>query len=235
VLRQCRPGDCGLKLGAAELEALQKLMVGRLADWEPAVQTEFRRLMIDRVRIYEHKGQSALQPYVDRGPPIDPSGVFASLVAHSPYLSANFPEFSAYLTQYPKASADRVESLLYWSKELMGNRPIISITHLNILRNPGCAGLDALVAAKQIFATHYLNGSLGLTAVVHGCSDQPNYLVYVNRSQVDVLGGFWGGVVRMIIERRVKGESADILTALRERLESGEPAGTSAPGGPALR
>jgi hypothetical protein len=31
------------------------------------------------------------------------------------------------------------------------------------------------------------------------------------------------GRVRLIVERRVKGESADILTTLRQRLESGEP------------
>lgn len=226
-LRQCKPGNCGLKLGAGEIATLQRLMVGRLADWEPAVQAAFRRLMIDRVRAYEREGQSALPAYMDHSPPVDPSGVFTSLVAHSPYLTANLPDFSTYLTQYPRAPLSRVEGLLYWSKEQVGNKPIVSITHLNILRMPGCAAADTLVAAKQIFATHYMNGSLGLTALVHGCAGQPNYLIYVNRSQVDVLGGFWGGLVRMIVERRVKSESAEILKTLRARLESGEPSSTS--------
>jgi hypothetical protein len=222
-LRQCKPGDCGLKLGAAEIQTLQQLMVGSLAEWEPAVQAAFRRLMLERVQAYQRDGQAALPHPADHRPPVDPSAVFASLVSHSPYLVANLPEFSTYLTQYPRAPLGRVEQLIYWSKEKVGNKPIVSITHLNILRMPGCAAADTLVAAKQIFATHYMNGSLSLTGIVHGCSGQPNYLVYVNRSQVDVLGGFWGGLVRLIVERRVKGESADILKTLRQRLESGEP------------
>jgi len=222
-LRQCKPGDCGMKLGAAEIDALRKPMVGSLAEWEPAVQMAFRRVMLERVQAYKRDGQVALPAMADRKPPLEPSKVFASLVAHSPYLTTNLPEFAAYLTRYPHAPNSRVEELLYWSKEKVGGKPIVSITHLNILRSSGCAAADTFVAAKQIFATHYLNGSLGLTAIVQGCSGQPNYLVYLNRSQVDALGGFWGGFVRMIVEKRVKNESAEILKTLRQRLESGEP------------
>ena len=67
---------------------------------------------------------------------------------------------------------------------------------MSILRSdePGLA--DALVAGKEIFATHYVNASLGLTAIVRGEPGGPNYLAYVNRSEVDMLGGMFGGLVR---------------------------------------
>jgi hypothetical protein len=60
----------------------------------------------------------------------------------------------------------------------------------------------------------------------------PNYLVYVNRSQVDVLRGMFGGIVRWFIEHRLKDEAAEVLQGLRRRLESGEPPPTVAPGLP---
>ena len=66
------------------------------------------------------------------------------------------------------------------------------------------------------------NASLGLTAIMRG-SDGRNYLVYLNRSEVDVLGGFFGGLVRMVVGRRLKAEASDVLRGLRNRLESGEP------------
>jgi hypothetical protein len=38
-----------------------------------------------------------------------------------------------------------------------------------------------------------------------------------------VLDGFWGGLVRRILERRLKSEAPTLLETLRHRLESGEP------------
>jgi hypothetical protein len=49
------------------------------------------------------------------------------------------------------------------------------------------------------------------------------YLVYLNRSRIDVLDGFLGGFVRRIVERRLRSEAADVVRGLRRRLESGEP------------
>jgi hypothetical protein len=51
----------------------------------------------------------------------------------------------------------------------------------------------------------------------------PNYLVYVNRSQVDVLHGMFAGIIRWFMQRRLKAEAANVLQGLRRRLESGEP------------
>jgi hypothetical protein len=82
---------------------------------------------------------------------------------------------------------------------------------------------DALVAGKEIFATHYVNASLGLTAILRGAPGGSNYLAYLNRSEVDMLGGVFGGLVRWFMQRRVKGEAANVLQELRRRLESGEP------------
>ena len=94
---------------------------------------------------------------------------------------------------------------------------------MSILRSYDPGLPDALVAGKEIFATHYVNASLGLTAIVRGEPGAHNYLAYVNRSEVDMLGGMFGGLVRWFMQRRLRSEAADVLRGLRRRLESGEP------------
>jgi hypothetical protein len=80
---------------------------------------------------------------------------------------------------------------------------------------------------KELFSTHYVNASLSVTAIVRGTGTR-HYLVYLNRSEVDLLGRFLGGVVRAFMDRRLKSEAADVLQGLRGRLEGGEPKKPSA-------
>jgi hypothetical protein len=47
---------------------------------------------------------------------------------------------------------------------------------------------------------------------------------YVNQSQVDLLGGLFGGVKRKLIERRLAGEGGKAMRLARARLERGPPA-----------
>ena len=47
------------------------------------------------------------------------------------------------------------------------------------------------MTGTQIFATHYLDAFLGVTALVRDRRTPRGYFVYLNRSDVDLLGGFW--------------------------------------------
>ena len=120
----------------------------------------------------------------------------------------------------------------YWSKERLAGKAIVGVTEVNILHGSQPGLPEVLVAGKEFFATHYIRASLGLTALAHGEPGRANYLVYVNRSKVDVLGGMFGGIVRWFMERRLTTEAADVLQGLRRRLESGEPPPAVATGSP---
>ena len=115
------------------------------------------------------------------------------------------------------------ESFLYWSKERLSRKAIVSITHVTITRGESPGMPEVLVAGKGIYATHYLDASLGQTALVRGEAGSPGYLVYINRSEVDVLQGMFGGIIRWFMERQLKSEASGVLLGLRRRLESGEP------------
>jgi hypothetical protein len=95
-----------------------------------------------------------------------------------------------HLRSYPFTITPRVESFVYWSKERLVRKAIISVTHVSIVR---------------------------------GQPGRSNCLVYVNRSEVDVLHGTFGGTIGWFMQRRLKAEAANALQGLRRRLENGEP------------
>lgn len=222
-IQACRPDNCGLKLSAVEMTQLRRAAEEAGSDWKPAVQQAFRRLILQRVRAYLANGNGALPPYENHGGQTWPAMSFASVLGHSVFLTEHLPRFTEYLSRYPQAREPQVESFVYWSKERVAGKAMISATHVSILRNHEASLPDALVAGTQIFVTRYVNASLGITAILRGGSGAYNYLVYLNRSEVDVLGGMFEGLVRWLVQRRLKAEAANVLQGLRRRLESGEP------------
>ena len=130
---------------------------------------------------------------------------------------------SAFLQGYPHVNHEGVESFLYWSKEALGGgKRIVSITHTAIFQGTGPLGDGSLVAAKQVFATHYLTGSLSMS-LISGLGSGPRYFLYIRRFRADVLHGTFGGIVRRILQQRVRSEAPAVLDELRRRLESGDP------------
>jgi hypothetical protein len=118
-------------------------------------------------------------------------------------------------------SVSDVDSFTYWSKEQFSGKPIVSATHVRLLTSSDPAMPEVIVAEDQIFATHYIDASTSVTAMLRG--DRTKYLAYLNRSRVDVLGGIFGGVVRLAVEHRLKSQAPAILRDLRRRIETGDP------------
>ena len=220
-IQGCRPAHCGLHLSASEIGALQRAAETAGKDWKPAVQDAFRRLMLNRLDAYRVGGQAALPLYENRADPVWPGKELTAAIDHSTFLERQVPEFVDHLRRFPNEPLKSVETFFYWSKERLAGRTIVDISHVSVLRSDDRARPDALVAGEEIFATRYVTASLGVTAIVRG--ESANYLVYVNRSEADVFGGIFGGLVRWIVERRVKAEAGEVLGGLRERLESGDP------------
>jgi hypothetical protein len=222
AIRACRPGDCGLKLSAAEMTRLQTAVPNRTGDWRARLQEAFRALMLDRVAQYRARGHDGIGPYADDDPPTPPAAVFAGLLERSRPLLGRLPQLVDALGAAPPAAAG--DAFLYWSVEQFGGKPALSVTDVRVVEPAGDPALPRLiVAGKQVCATHYMNGSLNLTMLLGGRTGGPNYLVYLNRSEVDVVGGLFGGLARSIIQRRVRGEAGEVLAGLRARLESGPP------------
>jgi hypothetical protein len=220
----CRPGNCDLKLSGAEIAAL-----GRARD-TAELDAILRRQFLARAADYLARGDACALPYHDHEDLVFPSEHFGALLRGFSFISRDLPCYADYLRAYPFALSDShiQQSFLYWSKEDLGMKPIISITHFSAARfdTPGLP--DAVVVARQVYATHYRNAAITVTALV--TENHRRYLVYLNRSHVDAFQGLLGGMVRRVVERRVKAEAPSVLRGLRLRLESGPPP-AMAPGG----
>jgi hypothetical protein len=229
-IRNCRPGKCALKLSAPEIETLQSIIRQRGAEWRPSVEVAFRQLVFERIKTYIAKGHDGFADVRDVSEPHSPARAFAGVLLRSEFLTRQLPQLVAQLERRPSQSTG-IESFIYWSKELFSRKTVISATQVSIVRPDRDGMPEVVIASKQIFATHYMDASLGITAIV---KDGPSkrYLTYLNRTDVDVVGGFFGGLVRSILQRRLRNEAPAILIGLRERLESGEP---PTPAGPSAK
>jgi hypothetical protein len=219
-IRSCRPGACDLKLGDAEIASLHRTIASTGPRWRPATQIAFRQLVLDRLLAYRGQGHAAVPPYHDKRQPTALDAEFGALVAASPWLTLDVPDLPDYLIQYPRMRRTGVEEFFYWSVEAFGGKPIFSVTHASVITNDDSRLPGTIVAAKQVFATHYMTGSLAVFAIV-GSAHAPRLLVYLNRTRVDVFDGAFAGLLRRHVESRIRSEAPGALDEFRRRVERG--------------
>jgi hypothetical protein len=221
ALRRCRPGNCEVKLSVEEIEAIRQAIVAAGADWRLAAQQAFRAALVERVRLHHERGLLALPSYADKTHSLSVGEAFSSIIARSPYLVRAFPD-AVNTLQTPARDTDSDDAFYYWSQERYGGgRTVVTVTYVRLLPEPARAP-QAMTVSTQLFASHYINGAVGLTAIV--CDRVAScYLTYLNRTHSDMLGGLFGGLKRALIEERLESDTPAVLRIIKQRLESGPP------------
>jgi len=223
-IRDCERGDCGLKLSGDEIDRLRRRMVMAGGQWQSAVQTEFRSIMLNRAVTYLARGNDGMAPYQDHERPVLPGVEVHGIATRMDAAKLAEPGVAEYLRRFPDMRRDDIESFLYWSKERFGSgKAIVAITRVSIIPGVGDGQTELIVASKQVFATHYFSASLSFVSITTPMPSGDRYLVYARRSHVDVLLGFWGGLTRRIVESRIKGDGPSVLEVIRRRIEGGDP------------
>jgi hypothetical protein len=211
ALRDCETGDCDLKLTAPEIQAI-RAVGSRPSD--AALQQAFRGVVLNRVTTYLAGGLAGVPPVANRSKTLPLARTMTVLQDASPCV-LQAPPLSSWLRDYPAGGRD-VESFVYWSQEVYrAGRPVVLATHVAILEDSN----HAIVVGKQILSTRYMDGAIAMTAITTDPATGTRYLAYLNRSSVDLLEGFWGGLLRRIVESKVRGEVPEIIEKLRQRLE----------------
>jgi hypothetical protein len=226
AIRECGPSQCALKLSAPEIESLRKVAHGGSDD---AIQQAFRRVLFERLLAYRARGLAAVPVAASR--PVQPADVFAALHASSPYIYRSDARLALWLNTPDRSPASEVESFYYWAKEYYASgKPVIVLTQVGVTHAPpGSGAPEVAVVGRQLFATRYMNGMLSHITLAREPGTNAFYMTYSNRAQLDALSGFWGGIVRTIINSRLRGDAATVLEALRGRIESGPPKGSGEP------
>ena len=223
TIRDCKPGDCGVRLPSEGLARFQHDVDWRAPDWRDQAGSLWRRLLVDYVTGYAAHGDKALAEYQNKEVPLSVAQEFRVLFEESRYFQPAAPEFFRYLEEFPAVPLDGVETILYWDKANFGLRPVISLTHLTLyapvaLSPSSGPSPGALIATKQIYATHYFDAALGLTLVF---DDDASgfYMLCINRARTRSLTSFMRGFVRGIVQRRCRDAMDKILRTTKRTLE----------------
>jgi hypothetical protein len=222
-IRNCRPGSCEVKLTEAEMSRMRGEMQKAGPGWLARGNAVFREIAHDRVTSYLSGGLAALPPYADGHGEPSRAKAFAALVANSPYL-LRVPALHAML-DHPRANGPEVTSFIYWSVEQLGAKAVASATQTIITTSTEPGAPAVISAGKQIYATHYSSASLNLVALVHrpAPGSTPYYLVVVNRTTIDAVGGMLGPITRRVVEGRMKRDAPGLVATFRRRIEAGPP------------
>ncbi len=216
-LRECRVEDCNVQLSADGIERVRRDIDWRTADASRNASLLVRRLLVDYVAHYRQSGAAAAMEYADRAPRLNVGLEFASLIDADSLMTTYAPRLRRHLLEYPASSADKVTDFVYWSRELVRSRPVISITHVATAAAVDDSPVAYAIGSKQIYAMHYYDASLGLTLLVpdRTAASPATYVIYLNRSRIDLFDGLLGGVARRIVAGRAK----TLVAAQLERLQ----------------
>jgi hypothetical protein len=185
-LKTCRPGACVMKLPAAAMARLHEVIDWSAEDAEAQVSALAREALVEYAANYRARGDAALAVYDDRGN-VRASEAFASLLAETPRFYEYGAELQRYLSGYPAVALPHAAEVLFWSEdEVPRLRPILSVTHLVAYAPPDHPDLT-LVAAKQIYANHYIEAAFDLTCFVVSAADAAGggYVVVLRRFRFD--------------------------------------------------
>jgi hypothetical protein len=220
-MRSCRPGRCDVRLGGAGLEALKSAVDWKAPDYVERVNAFVRKAAVDYVAAYQARGDAALVTYNDRAEPVSLKDQWRGILGNSPQFHQYTPELRAYLEQFPAGTLPGSRTVFYWAKEDFGFKPIISIVH-GVIYEPPAQQDRTLVVQKQLYASHYFDGSLAVATLLD-TEDAGTYLVYVNRSRGDMLKGGFGGLKRNAARGQARRAAEQTLGTVKQALESARP------------
>ena len=213
ALKKCKRESCDVKLGTNGLEAASRID-WKAPDADAQATAMFNKLMVDNVMSYQQGGTQAMANVLDKKGEKSRAELYRELLAHSPYLVDYEKEFNDYLEAYPKGTLAGAEDVLYWTKDTLGPKPVVSIYHETLYKSPR----RALIATKLVAASHFFNASLELTSGAPSPDGKGLYVMCLERTRIDpptgMLAGTLMGKVRGGVEKGVK----ETLKRARERL-----------------
>jgi len=222
-LRNCRPGKCDVQLSSEAMLQLQKAVNWSVPDVAEQVNEWVRKMALDLLVRYQERGNSALEIYQDKSPGFNMDVAFQSLRGRFEALPVYLPELKRYLLEYPVAIGPNVESFFYWEKVNFGLKPTLRLNHVIAYRSTGPRGEASVVAVKQLWASHYFQLALDLTACVPESSrtnGAGTYVISLKGSTQQGLTGFLGRLRRRTVVSKALSAQENNLINIKKVLEA---------------
>lgn len=217
ALRDCRVGDCDVKLDEQALQRFRSSIDWRAPNARAKANALMRQLALEYVTRYLQSGNRELAVYRDKSRPTSVAHEFGLIVEQMPLLTTFMPNMRRYLLEYPHVTIPGATSFIYWQETEFGLKPTIRISHLTIRETPD----DTVVTSKMLYASHYFWTGLELRVLVPDASRGTGFwFITVNRSRSDGLSGFTGLFVRRRVRSEVQEGTMAILRSTKQRLEA---------------
>ena len=223
-VRKCQVARCSLKLPREQMEA-----IAGAVDWSREsgvqrtahVETLLREWLAKLVNDYRTRGDAALPVYDDTRRGEWSAAGFRSLLQEDAFLFRDAPAFAAYLAGSPSRAVPNVTSALFWAVDRRpGLKPILNVSQLSSFAGDGTSA-PRLVAVKQLYASHYFDSWLDVTALLEQPGAVPHTcLVFVRRVRFDKLPNRGLFDVRGRIVRKLRDALHDELDHAKQAAEA---------------
>jgi hypothetical protein len=218
-LARCRVNDCNLRLPAEDIEQFRKDV-----DWSSPASADratamFRQLLAGYAASYLSRGNDALPKYDNNDDPVRIADGLRQLIPRARFLGDAAPDLQAYLSAFPKERPVDAEDLVYWQKEKFWLLNVVSLVHSTLVDRTTPSGRLVMVVSKQLYADHYYEASLYLTAYLESPGGDA-YLVSLNRTRADIRPSGFNWIERLLLNRMVRRRLEAQFRYLRQALEA---------------
>jgi hypothetical protein len=228
-LRNCRPGDCQVRLSAGDIARFHKEVNWDGPVWREQSSRVWRDILAGYAAGYLRQGRQALPEYVNKPEALSVASEVSLLTGAYGFVSAYSPELAAYLRDLGPNPPAGAQQLLYWTREDFGIRPIVRISHQVILQ--GSAAPATLIATNQVYADHYMDAALTVTVALDGLDGPPAnvartpgfYMISVSRARTRSLSGLLRRIARSTVQSRSRETTRKILGSTKVAIETQRP------------
>jgi hypothetical protein len=220
-IQKCKPGDCDVMLSAALMARFKSELNRSTPEGRARAVALVKEMMVGYVKSYLEGGTASMAVYNDGAQPTELSKEFHTILSRSSYLVEYLPEFHKYVEDYPLGKLEGAEDVLYWTKEDFGLKPVISMNHVTIYKEPPGRPASVVVSTKQLYASHYFRTALGISAAVPGTG--VIYLMALERARINPPGGMLAGVLLGKVRGGIEKGVGLKLKAAKANLETPSP------------
>ena len=219
-LRDCRPGECRVRLSDADIARFHREVDWRATDWRERSRSIWMDVLAGYAAAFARDGRRALPTFANKRDPLSVPEELSLLVDRFGFVGEVAPSFFSYLRDFGPKLPEGADELLYWSKEDFGVRPVMRLSHQTIYRPEGSQ--TVVVATNQIYADHYLDAGLTVTMAIDSAESGKSpafYMVSVSRARTRSLSGFMRSWVRSTVLGRSRDALEKILGSTKTSLE----------------
>jgi hypothetical protein len=220
-LRDCRAGDCRVRLGPEDVARFHREVDWNAPDWRLRSAAVWREVLAGHAAAYQRAGRTALPVYVNRAESLSVASELELLLASYAFLADYSPGLFAYLRSLGPEGLPGTDRALYWTKEDFGVRPIIRISN-QIIQGAARSNDPVIVTSNQVYADHYLDAAITATLALTAPDDDGRsfYMISVNRVRTRSLTGFLRSMIRSTVQNRSRDAMQKILAATKSALET---------------